>query len=266
MMRPVDPLLDTVKKYWDYDSLRPLQREAMTAAVEGRDSLVVLPTGGGKSLCYQAPALLSDRLTVVVSPLISLMKDQVDRLLSRGVSAAFINSSLESSDKSRVQAGIARGEYKLIFVAPERFGAGSFEQVLRRGRVGAFAIDEAHCISHWGHDFRVDYREMGRLKKEFPDASVHAFTATAAWSSTSGSAGNARSARPATSARAGSGPCPTPPSWRRRSSPASCGPTSATAPRTWRKSWRATGRSGSSTAATTCWTSSASCPASPRTC
>ncbi|MBV8881875.1 MAG: ATP-dependent DNA helicase RecQ, partial [Planctomycetaceae bacterium] len=175
----MDPLLETVKKYWDYDTLRPLQREAMSAAVEGRDSLVVLPTGGGKSLCYQAPALLSDRLTVVVSPLISLMKDQVDRLLSRGVPAAFINSSLESSDKSRVQAGIARGEYKLIFVAPERFAAGNFERILRMGKVGAFAIDEAHCISHWGHDFRVDYREMGRLKKEFPEASVHAFTATA---------------------------------------------------------------------------------------
>jgi ATP-dependent DNA helicase RecQ len=175
----VDPLLEVVKKYWDYDALRPLQREAMTAALEGRDSLVVLPTGGGKSLCYQAPALLSERLTVVVSPLISLMKDQVDRLLARGVPAAFINSSLESSDRSRVQAGIARGEYKLIFVAPERFAAGGFERVLRMGKVGAFAIDEAHCISHWGHDFRVDYREMGRLKKEFPDASVHAFTATA---------------------------------------------------------------------------------------
>jgi ATP-dependent DNA helicase RecQ len=175
----VDPLLEVVKKYWDYDALRPLQREAMSAALEGRDSLVVLPTGGGKSLCYQAPALLSDRLTVVVSPLISLMKDQVDRLLARGVPAAFINSSLESSDRSRVQAGIARGEYKLIFVAPERFAAGGFERVLRMGKVGAFAIDEAHCISHWGHDFRVDYREMGRLKKEFPDASVHAFTATA---------------------------------------------------------------------------------------
>jgi ATP-dependent DNA helicase RecQ len=175
----VNPLLEIVKKYWDYDALRPLQREAMTAALEGRDSLVVLPTGGGKSLCYQAPALLSERLTVVVSPLISLMKDQVDRLLARGVPAAFINSSLESSDRSRVQAGIARGEYKLIFVAPERFAAGGFDRVLRMGKVGAFAIDEAHCISHWGHDFRVDYREMGRLKKEFPDASVHAFTATA---------------------------------------------------------------------------------------
>jgi len=151
----------------------------MTAAAEGRDSLVVLPTGGGKSICYQAPALVREGLTVVVSPLISLMKDQVDRLLTHGVPAAFINSSLESSDRRRVQAGLARGEYKLIFVSPERFAGGGFDAVLHKARVVAFAIDEAHCISHWGHDFRVDYRELGRLKKEFPEASVHAFTATA---------------------------------------------------------------------------------------
>ncbi|HLF94506.1 MAG TPA: DEAD/DEAH box helicase, partial [Planctomycetota bacterium] len=110
-----DLLLETVKKYWGYDTLRPLQREAMTAAIEKRDSLVIMPTGGGKSLCYQTPALLSDSLTVVVSPLISLMKDQVDRLLSRGVPAAFVNSSLDAADKSRVQAGVARGEYRMIF-------------------------------------------------------------------------------------------------------------------------------------------------------
>src|SRR5574341_2174866 len=105
----MDPLLEVVRKHWGHPELRPLQREAMTAALNGRDSLVVLPTGGGKSLCYQAPALLSDKLTVVVSPLISLMKDQVDRLLSRGVPAAFVNSSLEPEDRGRVQAGIARG-------------------------------------------------------------------------------------------------------------------------------------------------------------
>jgi ATP-dependent DNA helicase RecQ len=175
----MDVLVDVVKRHWGHDTLRPLQREAMTAAIQGRDSLVVLPTGGGKSICYQAPALLRDGLTVVVSPLISLMKDQVDRLLSHGVSAAFLNSSLESSDRSRVQAGLARGDFKLIFVAPERFSGGGFDQVLRRAGVTAFAIDEAHCISHWGHDFRVDYRELGRLKKQFPGAAVHAFTATA---------------------------------------------------------------------------------------
>jgi ATP-dependent DNA helicase RecQ len=178
-MRRMDPLLETVRRTWGYDALRPLQREAMSAAMEGRDALVVLPTGGGKSLCYQVPALLSDRPTVVVSPLISLMKDQVDRLLSKGVPAAFLNSSLDAADRSRVRSGIAKGQYKLVFVAPERFGAADFGGLLERGRVGAFAIDEAHCISHWGHDFRQDYRELGRLKREFPGVPVHAFTATA---------------------------------------------------------------------------------------
>src|SRR5207247_3702281 len=123
-----DAILEVVQNRWGYPALRPLQREAMDAAVAGRDSLVVLPTGGGKSLCYQAPALLSDALTVVVSPLISLMKDQVDRLLSRGVPAAFVNSSLDAPDKHRVQAGLARGEYKMVFVAPERFSAGGFDR------------------------------------------------------------------------------------------------------------------------------------------
>src|SRR5687767_2216849 len=151
----------------------------MTAAVDGRDSLVVLPTGGGKSLCYQAPALLTNGPTVVVSPLIALMKDQVDRLISRGVAAAFLNSSLDASDQRRVSAGISRNEYKLIFVAPERFANEAFYRLLTSARVKSFAIDEAHCISHWGHDFRNDYRQLGQLKQRFPNASVHAFTATA---------------------------------------------------------------------------------------
>jgi ATP-dependent DNA helicase RecQ len=175
----LDSLLEVVKEYWGYSSLRPLQHEAMTAAVEGRDSLVVLPTGGGKSLCYQAPALLSDRLTVVVSPLIALMKDQVDRLIQRGVLSAFFNSSLDPADRRRVITGIARREYKLIFVAPERFADSAFMDLLEGAGVGAFAIDEAHCISHWGHDFRNDYRQLGLLKKRFGDAPVHGFTATA---------------------------------------------------------------------------------------
>jgi len=173
-------LLEVIRKVWGFETLRPLQREAMEAALEGSDSLVVLPTGGGKSLCYQAPALLSNRLTVLVSPLISLMKDQVDALLSRGIPSAFLKSSLGAADRARIQAGIARGDYKLLFVAPERFSAPRFDRLLPPGGArGAFAIDEAHSISHWGHDFRPDYRALGRLKREFPQASVHAFTATA---------------------------------------------------------------------------------------
>ncbi|HOJ73544.1 MAG TPA: ATP-dependent DNA helicase RecQ [Phycisphaerae bacterium] len=174
-----DRLLETVERYWGYKTLRPLQREAMTAALEGRDCLAVLPTGGGKSLCYQAPALLSDKLTVVVSPLIALMKDQVDRLNNRNIPAAFLNSSLDAADKRRVAAGIYNHKYKLIFVAPERFAYEPFYDMLAKADVGAFAIDEAHCISHWGHDFREDYRRLGELKRRFPNACVHAFTATA---------------------------------------------------------------------------------------
>jgi len=175
----MDRLLGLIRKVWGFETLRPLQAEAMAAAIEGRDSLVVLPTGGGKSLCYQAPALVSDRVTVVVSPLISLMKDQVDGLRARGVPSAFLNSSLGLRERARVEEGISRGAYKLVFVAPERFSAPGFDRILSPERVGAFAIDEAHSISHWGHDFRPDYRALGRLKREFPRASVHAFTATA---------------------------------------------------------------------------------------
>ncbi|MFH0982364.1 MAG: ATP-dependent DNA helicase RecQ [Planctomycetota bacterium] len=175
----MDALHEVVKKHWGYTSLRPLQHEAMTAALEGRDALVVLPTGGGKSICYQAPALLSDKLTVVVSPLIALMKDQVDQLIQRGVPAAFLNSSLDAEDRRRVADGVPRGAYKLIFVAPERFAGDGFYRLLERSNVGSFAIDEAHCISHWGHDFRADYRRLGELKKRFPTVGVHGFTATA---------------------------------------------------------------------------------------
>ena len=175
----MDRIHAIVKQYWGYDTLRPLQHESMTAAVEGRDCLAVMPTGGGKSLCYQAPALLSDKLTVVVSTLIDLMKDQVDQLNARNIPAAFLNSSLDAADKRRVAAGIYNGQYRMIFVAPERFANDAFYEMLQRAGAGAFAIDEAHCISHWGHDFREDYRRLGEVKRRFPHASVQAFTATA---------------------------------------------------------------------------------------
>jgi ATP-dependent DNA helicase RecQ len=174
-----DPLLEVVARYWGYSELRPLQREAMEAVVGGRDSLLVVPTGGGKSLCYQAPALLSERPTVVVSPLISLMKDQVDALRQNGIAAAQINSSQSASERNEIQRELTRGGIRLLFVSPERLALPGFREALRDANVGAFAIDEAHCISHWGHDFRPEYRQLRELRRLYPGASVHAYTATA---------------------------------------------------------------------------------------
>jgi len=151
----------------------------MLAALGARDSLVVMPTGGGKSLCYQAPAVLQDRVTVVVSPLISLMKDQVDGLIACGVPASQMNSSQTSQELRAVEREVLRGDVKLLFVSPERMALPYFRELLQRADVRTFAIDEAHCISHWGHDFRPEYRQLRTLREEFPDASVHAYTATA---------------------------------------------------------------------------------------
>ncbi len=172
-------LLELIDKHWGYDTLRPLQEEAMLAALDSRDSLVVMPTGGGKSLCYQAPAVLQDRVTVVVSPLISLMKDQVDGLIACGVAAAQMNSSQDSLELRAVERDVLRGDVKLLFVSPERLAVPHFREFLRRANVRTFAIDEAHCISHWGHDFRPEYRQLRAVRDEFPDASMHAYTATA---------------------------------------------------------------------------------------
>ena len=172
-------LLEVISRHWGYDSFRPLQQEAMTASLEGRDSLVVMPTGGGKSLCYQVPALLKDHPTIVVSPLISLMKDQVDGLIACGVTAAQINSSQASYEHREIEQELLKGKLKLLFVSPERLAMPSFREMLRRAGAKTFAIDEAHCISHWGHDFRPEYRQLKNLRNEFPDASIHAYTATA---------------------------------------------------------------------------------------
>jgi len=172
-------LLELISKHWGYDTFRPLQQEAMTASLEGRDSLVVMPTGGGKSLCYQVPALLKDHPTIVVSPLISLMKDQVDGLVTAGVRAAQINSSQSSLDHRAIEHELLQGKLKLLFVSPERLAMPSFRELLRRAGAKTFAIDEAHCISHWGHDFRPEYRQLKALRDEFPEASIHAYTATA---------------------------------------------------------------------------------------
>ena len=175
-------LEDVLSRYWGYTTFRPLQHESMDAILEGRDSVTVLPTGGGKSLCFQAPAVLSAGVAVVVSPLISLMKDQVDALTGNGVPAALYNSSLSPGEKDGVVAGLRAGRYRLLYVSPERLvgeGSDTFLGLLSSCGVTFVAVDEAHCISQWGHDFRPEYRQLGRLRERLRDASLHAFTATA---------------------------------------------------------------------------------------
>jgi ATP-dependent DNA helicase RecQ len=172
-------VLDTIRRYWGFDTLRPMQEEAIRAALKGRDSLVVMPTGGGKSLCYQSPPLLLGGLTVVVSPLIALMKDQVDGLRLSGYPGAALHSGMTPEEQREVEGQLEAGDLRLLLVAPERLLAHSFVQRMARMDVRAFAIDEAHCISQWGHDFRPEYRRMAEVRERFPEASFHAFTATA---------------------------------------------------------------------------------------
>jgi ATP-dependent DNA helicase RecQ len=172
-------VLARLEATFGYTSFRPLQHEVVRSILDGRDVFVLMPTGGGKSLCYQLPALLLDRLVVVVSPLIALMKDQVDRLQAAGVAATFINSSLEPDEIGRRHGAVARGEVRLLDVAPERLVLPGFLHLLQAAGVAFFAVDEAHCISEWGHDFRPEYRQLRELRTWFPEASIAAFTATA---------------------------------------------------------------------------------------
>src|SRR5689334_12840566 len=154
----------------------------MGAVLSDRDSIVVLPTGGGKSLCFQAPALVREGLAVVVSPLISLMKDQVDTLTGNGVPAACFNSSLSPAEKASVLVRLRAGAIRLLYVSPERLvgdGGAQFVHLLSGCRVSFIAIDEAHCISQWGHDFRPEYRQLARLRTVLPGIGLHAYTATA---------------------------------------------------------------------------------------
>jgi ATP-dependent DNA helicase RecQ len=175
----LEALRAILRKYWGYDDFRPLQAEAMRAVVNKRDSVVVLPTGGGKSLCFQAPALHMPGLAVVVSPLISLMKDQVDTLVDCGVPAACVNSTLAPAERQQVAAEIRSGRLKLLYLSPERLMTEPTLQFLRSVPLSFIAIDEAHCISDWGHDFRPEYRELRLLKDTFPQTALHAYTATA---------------------------------------------------------------------------------------
>ena len=172
-------ILATVRRYWGYTELRPLQEQAIHAELEHRDSLVVMPTGGGKSLCYQVSAELAKRTDIVVSPLISLMKDQVDGLRECGYPAAALHGGMPAHALRETEEQFAAGRYRLLFVAPERLLQPRLLQLMERVNINAFAIDEAHCISHWGHDFRPEYRRLAELKSRFARASVHAYTATA---------------------------------------------------------------------------------------
>ena len=175
----IDDVREVLRRHWGYDAFRPLQQEAMECVLTGRDSVVVLPTGGGKSLCFQAPACCLEGLAVVVSPLISLMKDQVDSLRASGVAAAFYNSSLSPGDRDTVIEAIRSDALKLLYLAPESLLNENMLALLGGVRLSLVAIDEAHCISSWGHDFRPEYRGLRALKQRFSQVAVHAYTATA---------------------------------------------------------------------------------------
>jgi ATP-dependent DNA helicase RecQ len=168
-----------LKRFFGYESFRPLQEEVMRDALAGQDTFVLMPTGGGKSLCYQLPALAKGGLTIVISPLIALMKDQVDALHEAGVAATFLNSTLNADEARRRLAGLYNGEYRLLYVAPERLVLPEMLERLAEWQPWLIAIDEAHCISEWGHDFRPEYRQIAELRGRFPETPFMALTATA---------------------------------------------------------------------------------------
>jgi ATP-dependent DNA helicase RecQ len=173
-------LLGALRRYWGYDSFRPMQEKIVGSLLGGRDACVIMPTGGGKSLCYQLPAALLDQQTViVVSPLIALMQDQVAQLAQMGLSAALLNSSLSSAEQSVVMRKAAHGDYRLLYLSPERLAREDTIRWLQKVPVSFFAIDEAHCISEWGHEFRPEYRQLSSLRKNFPEKPIAAFTASA---------------------------------------------------------------------------------------
>ena len=173
------PLLPLLKQYFGFASFRPLQEEIIRDALAGKDVFALLPTGGGKSLCFQLPALAREGLTVVVSPLIALMKDQVDAMQASGVAATFLNSSLAAGEARARLRGLHNGEFRLLYVAPERLMISGFLEDLKGWKVNLIAVDEAHCISEWGHDFRPEYRQLAELRNHFPNVPLMALTATA---------------------------------------------------------------------------------------
>jgi ATP-dependent DNA helicase RecQ len=172
-------LLTPLRRYWGYSSFRPLQEQIVRSLLAGHDTCVVMPTGGGKSLCYQLPALVSERTTVVISPLIALMQDQAAQLAQMGIPAAVLNSSVRSEEQNRVMRQARDGAFRLLYLSPERLQRADTLSWLRQVPISFFAIDEAHCISEWGHEFRPEYRQLSSLRGKFPDRPIAAFTASA---------------------------------------------------------------------------------------
>ena len=175
----VPDLLTTLRRYWGYDLFRPLQERIVASLMGGHDVCVVMPTGGGKSLCYQMPAVLSEKTAIVISPLIALMQDQALQLSQMGIPAAVLNSTLPFQEQSAVMRKARAGEYRLLYLSPERLARADCIAWLRQVPVAFFAIDEAHCISEWGHEFRPEYRQLSALRVSFPDRPIAAFTASA---------------------------------------------------------------------------------------
>ena len=172
-------LLTPLRQYWGYSSFRPLQERIVRSLIAGHDTCVVMPTGGGKSLCYQLPALVSGRTAIVISPLIALMQDQAAQLAQMGIPAAVLNSALSGEEQNRVMRQAREGAYRLLYLSPERLARGDTVGWLQAVPIAFFAIDEAHCISEWGHEFRPEYRQLSRLRGAFPDRPIAAFTASA---------------------------------------------------------------------------------------
>ncbi|MGH9815538.1 MAG: RecQ family ATP-dependent DNA helicase, partial [Candidatus Acidiferrales bacterium] len=179
-MTPENPLLNALRRCWGYDSFRPLQERIVGSILAAKDTCVVMPTGGGKSLCYQLPAaLMPEKTALVVSPLIALMQDQVAQLEQIGIPSAALNSTLPADQQAGVMRNAAKGGYRLLYLSPERLARNDSLAWLAQVPVSLFVIDEAHCISEWGHEFRPEYRQLSRLRERFPGPPIAAFTASA---------------------------------------------------------------------------------------